>query len=88
MAALAGFWLLTLLQIPLTVYLLGNVDTLILPLERAINMVLALFLVSQLVLGFRALQLMIQAQAVKFHLTQFDKLENIPMQTVTSKKLV
>lgn len=87
-AELAGFWLLTLLQIPLTAYLLANIDTIILPLERAINIVLALFLLSQLLLGFRALQLMIRAQAVKFHLTQFNRLEDIPMQTLNSKKMV
>ena len=81
-AELAGFWLLTLLQIPFSVYLMANVDTIILPLERAINIILALFLLVQLVLGFRALQLMVRAQAVKFHLTQFDRLEDIPLQTL------
>ena len=37
MAELAGFWLLTLFQLPLTVYLLANIDTIILPLERAVR---------------------------------------------------
>ena len=84
-AELAGFWLLTLLQIPLTIYLLGNVDSIVLPLERAINIVFLAFLLLQLLLGFRALQLMIRAQAVKFHLTQF---EDVPMRTLNSKKVV
>ena len=71
---LAGFWLLSLLQAPLTLYLLANIDTIILPLERAVNIVLLTFLVVQLCLGFRALQLMVQAQAIKFHLSNFDTL--------------
>ena len=65
---LAGFWLLTLLQTPLTVYLLANINTIILPLERAIGVPLLAFLLLQLFLGFRALQLMVKAQAIKFHL--------------------
>ena len=74
MPQLAGFWLLTLLQTPLTIYLLANIDTLILPLERAVNIVLLLFLVAQLLFGLRALQLMVKAQAVKFHLSQFSSI--------------
>lgn len=71
---LAGFWLLSLLQAPFTLYLLANIDTIILPLERAVNIVLLIFLVVQLCLGFRALQLMVQAQTIKFHLSNFDTL--------------
>lgn len=72
---LAGFWLLTLLQTPLTVYLLGNINTIVLPLETAVNIVLLAFLLAHVVLGFRALQLMVRAQAVKFHLSHFDSLD-------------
>lgn len=71
---LAGFWLLTMLQTPLTVYLIANVDTIILPLERAVNILLLIFLLAQLLLGFRALQVMAKAQAVKFHLSNYDTL--------------
>ncbi len=78
---LAGFWLLTLLQTPLTIYLLANIDTVLLPLERAVNIVLLLFLLAQLLLGLRALQLMVKAQAVKFHLSQFSSLRE---ETVTN----
>ncbi len=78
---LAGFWLLTLLQTPLTIYLLANIDTVVLPLERAVNIVLLLFLLAQLLLGLRALQLMVKAQAVKFHLSQFSSLRE---ETVTN----
>ena len=81
---LAGFWLLTLLQFPLIVYLLANVNTIVLPLERAATIPLLGFLLSQLILGFRALQLMVKAQAIKFHLSQFDSIrphrEHIEMQ--------
>ncbi len=78
---LAGFWLLTLLQTPLTIYLLANIDTVVLPIERAVNIVLLLFLLAQLLLGLRALQLMVKAQAVKFHLSQFSSLRE---ETVTN----
>ena len=76
MPDLAGFWLLTMLQAPLTVYLIANIDTVILPLERAVNILLLCFLVAQLSLGFRALQVMVKAQAVKFHLSNFDTIIN------------
>ena len=85
-AELVGFWLLTLVQLPLSVYLIVNVDTIILPLERAVNIVLIPFLCAQLVLGLRALQLMVRAQAVKFHLTQFDRLEDIQLESFNTKK--
>lgn len=85
-AELAGFWLLTLVQLPLSVYLIVNVDTIILPLERAINIVLIMFLSTHLLLGLRALQLMVRAQAVKFHLTQFDRLEDIQLESLNTKK--
>ena len=71
---LAGFWLLTMLQAPLTLYLIANVDTIVLPLERAVNIVLLTFLLVQLFLGFRALHIMVKAQAIKFHLSNFDTL--------------
>lgn len=86
-AELAGFWLLTLFQVPLTAYLLANVDTILLPLERGVNIVMGVFLCVQLLLGFRALQLMVRAQAVKFHLTQFDRFEDFQLQSLSSKKL-
>lgn len=79
--------MLTLFQTPLTIYLLANVDTIILPLERAVNIVMGVFLCSQLLLGFRALQLMVRAQAIKFHLTQFDRLDDIQLLPLNSKKL-
>lgn len=69
---LAGFWMLTLLQLPLTIYMLANVDTIILPMERAVNILYLAFLVVQTIAGLHALRVLIKAQALKFHLaTQF-----------------
>lgn len=68
-AELAGFWLLSLFQLLLVVYLMANVNTIILPLEWAINCPLVLFLLLQIFAGFRALQLLIRVQAVKYHVS-------------------
>ena len=46
-----------------------NISTVILPIEYAVNVPLALFLVVQLVTGFRALQLFIRSQVVKYHVS-------------------
>ena len=67
--------MLTLLQLPLTMYLLANINTIILPLERAVNILFLIFLVVEIVTGFRALHVLIKAQALKFHLaTRFDSI--------------
>ena len=71
MPELAGFVLLTLLQFCLTLYLVANTNTLVLPLERAVNIPLLVLLLAELLLGLRAVQLIVRAQAVKFHLSQF-----------------
>ncbi|XP_019856968.1 PREDICTED: transmembrane protein 17-like isoform X2 [Amphimedon queenslandica] len=68
-AELAGFWLLTVLQLLLVLYLVVNVNTVLLPLEFAVNGPLLFFLFVQIVTGFRSLQLMIQAQKVKYHIS-------------------
>lgn len=46
-----------------------NISTVILPIEYAVNVPLALFLVVQLVTGFRALQLFIRSQVVKYRVS-------------------
>lgn len=67
--------MLTLLQLPLTIYMLANVSTIILPLERAVNILFLLFLIVEVITGFRALHVLIKAQALKFHLaTRFDSI--------------
>ena len=72
-AELAGFWLLSLLQTPLTLYTLSNTDTLPLPLEFALSIPLLLFLSTQLVLGLWTLYRLVGSQALKFHLAQSNR---------------
>lgn len=68
---LAGFWLLTvLLQLPLQGFLLFNEDLLILPMERAANVLMVTIIVVELVAGFIALRKITRHQAKKFHLHQ------------------
>ncbi|CAH1801047.1 unnamed protein product, partial [Owenia fusiformis] len=75
---LAGFWLLTLLlQLPLVLFLLFNEATIILPLERAMNIVMSLFVLFEVIIGYFAIQIMVNHQVAKFHLQQFHNLENI-----------
>lgn len=86
MSQLAGFWMLTLLQLSLTIYMLANVSTVILPLERAVNILFLVFLVVETITGFRALHVLIKAQALKFHLaTRFDSI--IPTDEANTKLL-
>ena len=47
---------------------MANTQALVLPLERGVCVPLVLFLVVELVLGVRALYLIVGAQALKFHL--------------------
>lgn len=85
-----GFWLLSIMQILLTLslYVMGYLGALLFPLEIAAHIVILAFLCAHLILGFRALQLMVQAQAVKFHLTQyrFGSVEEVPMVPVHSSR--
>ena len=50
---LAGSWLLTILiQFPLIILLLFNEDALLLPLERAVHIVMALFVLFEVICGY------------------------------------
>uniref|UniRef100_A0A1A8NDT8 Transmembrane protein 17 n=3 Tax=Nothobranchius TaxID=28779 RepID=A0A1A8NDT8_9TELE len=70
---LAGFWLLSiLLQFPLILFQLFNEAIIILPLERGVHMVLAIFILTQAVFGFVALREMVRHTGSQFHLQQFD----------------
>ncbi|XP_058502333.1 transmembrane protein 17B [Solea solea] len=70
---LAGFWLLSiLLQFPLILFQLLNEAILIQPLERAVHIVLVIFILTQAVAGFVALRDMVRHTADQFHLRQFD----------------
>lgn len=62
--------MLSLLQLPLVVYLMVNVNTVILPLEWAVNIPIAAFILFEIVVGLRAMHLMTRAQAVKFQISQ------------------
>lgn len=53
---LAGFWLMTLFQLFLTVYLLVNVNSIILPIEIVAGVPLFGFFALEVLFGFRALQ--------------------------------
>ncbi|XP_074641914.1 transmembrane protein 17B-like [Tubulanus polymorphus] len=75
---LAGCWLLTIIiQFPLTLFILLNEATWILPLERAANIVLLAFLVVQMISGYFAIRSMVHLQVTKFHLKQFHDLEDL-----------
>lgn len=79
---MAGFWLLTLLlQLPLTLLLLFNEAVIILPLERAVHIVLAIFVMFEVIQGYRVINMLTQNQISKFHLRQledFVELQDIP----------
>ncbi|XP_071756482.2 transmembrane protein 17B [Centroberyx gerrardi] len=70
---LAGFWLLSiLLQFPLILFQLFNEAILILPMERGVHIVLAMFILTQALSGFLALREMVRHTESQFHLRQFD----------------
>ena len=72
---LAGFWLLTLiLQVPMILFLLFNTGLNILPLERAMNIVMALFILFEAICGYFAIRTMVNYQVTKFHLRDFDRI--------------
>lgn len=78
MPELAGFWLLTLLlQTPLVLILLFNEATIITPLERAVTIVMAVFILFEDVAGYFATRAMVHSQVNKFHLQQFTNIELI-----------
>lgn len=86
MPELAGFWILTLvLQLPLTLMLLFNESMLIMPMERAVNIVMAVFVLFEAIQGYRVIKTMIEQQASKFHVQQFDNL--IEMQEMQEESM-
>ncbi|XP_070572094.1 transmembrane protein 17-like [Ptychodera flava] len=75
---LAGFWLLTLvIQLPLSIFLVANTGSFVLPIEYAIHIVFILFIAFEIGTGFVAIRVMADHQMTKFHLQQFDDLEQI-----------
>ena len=78
MPDLAGSWLLTIiLQLPLILFLLFNEAAIILPMERAVNIIMTCFIVCEVLIGFFAIRTMVDAQMVKFHLQQFVDLDQV-----------
>ncbi|XP_055570814.1 transmembrane protein 17 [Falco biarmicus] len=77
---LAGFWLLSLLlQLPIILFLLFNEGLRIQPLERAVNMIFALFLTFQVIAAFVTLKRMANKLATQFRLREFDQLKDHPV---------
>jgi len=79
---LSGFWLLTLIQVPLFCFLTFYEKFLALPFELAINIVILCFLISQLSFGYSANKSLVKHQLNKFYLLQFTEAaetdDNIP----------
>ncbi|KAF7253071.1 hypothetical protein EG68_08374 [Paragonimus skrjabini miyazakii] len=66
---LVGSWLITLLiELPIIVFLLFNTQMIISPFERSIHIVEFTFVISETILGFFVIKLMVRHQALKFHI--------------------
>ena len=63
-----------ILQLPLSCLLLLNETALIMPMERAANIILVSFILLEVVQGYRAVKALTEHQVKKFHLKQFDDL--------------
>ena len=70
-----------MIQLPLTFMLLFNEDAVIVPTERAINIIMATFVVFETLQGYRAIKFMTENQVAKFHLNQFDELYELEEST-------
>lgn len=62
-----------ILQLPLVCFLLFNEYTLVLPLERAVHIIMLSFILFEIVQGYRAIKCMTDAQVEKFHLQRFSE---------------
>ncbi|CAG5135757.1 unnamed protein product [Candidula unifasciata] len=75
---LAGSWLLTLLlTFPLILLLNINDNALLLPLERALHILMAIFVGLEVIVGYFAIRAMVNYQVTKYHLQQFSDLDNM-----------
>jgi len=68
---LSGFWLLTLIQLPVLSFYSFYNHFLSLPFELALNLVLLAFLVAEILFGYAANKNLVKHQLHKFHLLQF-----------------
>lgn len=57
--------------------LLLNESMLIMPMERAVNIIMTLFVLFETIQGYRVLRIMIGNQISKFHVQQFDDLTEL-----------
>lgn len=75
---MSAFWLLTLfLQLPLVLFLLLNEATIITPFERSVTILLTVFIILEIIIGFIAMRYLFKYEATKFHMLQFTNLEQI-----------
>jgi len=58
-------------------FLLFNEATIITPLERAVTVIMTVFILFEDVIGYFAIRAMVDSQVNKFHLQQFANLEQI-----------
>lgn len=72
---LSGFWLLTLIQVPVLCFSTFYPNFLSLPFEQALNLVLLAFLVVEILCGYVANKTLVKHQLHKFHLLQFTEAE-------------
>nr|CAB3267056.1 transmembrane protein 17B-like [Phallusia mammillata] len=78
---IAGFLLFTILpQLPLLLLLLLNDSMIIMPVDRAVNIILLVLYLFQMVSGYFTVKAMVRQQTTKLHLQQFVDLEQIPAQ--------
>ena len=68
---LSGFWLLTLIQLPVLCFYTFYHNFLSVPFEQALNLVLLAFLTGELIFGYEANKSLVKHQLQKFHLLQF-----------------
>ena len=70
MPELAGSWLLTaLIQLPSICFLLFNNNLLISNIERAFHIIEFIFIVMESIMGYFAIKLMVDIQALKFQVS-------------------
>merc|ERR1719483_537513 len=75
---LAGSWFLTLLlSFPLICLLNLNDNAILLPLERALHLIMALFVLFEVFIGYFAIRAMVNYQVTKYHLQQFADLDQM-----------
>ena len=80
---LAGFLLFSVIpQLLLALFLLFNEAAIILPLDRAVNIVLSILVVIEIIFSLRTCIAMSRQQTNKFHLQQFVDLEQLPSHDV------